>query len=163
MASPLQPPADPFPSAGSASAGAALTGSASAGSAPPDALGNLVVAHFRRVETAMLAHVLVTTLAGALPPSMVRVERRRSLGGRLARRPGEPVGVSVLAADSMLTFRTPALGLIEASVSHVVHGVVLSTTPTTVAEWLDQLSALLTEIGQRDETTRAALERFLVA
>ncbi|MBL7490769.1 hypothetical protein I6A62_22395 [Frankia sp. AgW1.1] len=110
----------------------------------------------------MLAHVLVTTLAGALPPSMVRVERRRSVTGRLARRPGEPVGVSVLAADRMLTFRIPALGLIEASVSHVVHGVVLSTAPTTVTDWLDQLSALLTEISRRDEATRGALERFLV-
>ena len=47
--------------------------------AEPSPLGDLVVAHFRRVEVAMLGRVLITTLSGALPAAMVRVERRRRL------------------------------------------------------------------------------------
>ena len=125
-------------------------------------LGNLVVAHFRRVEIAMLGRVLVSTLSGALPASMVRVERRRSIGRRLAGRAGEPIGVSITAGDRILTFRAPEVGVVEAAVGHSVRGVVLSTTPVPVAQWLDELGALLDRLAHDDEATRQALERALL-
>lgn len=122
-------------------------------------LGNLVVAHFRRVEIAMLARVLITTLGGALPASMVRVEHRRSFGRRLTGRSGEPIGVSITAGERTLTFRAPEIGVAETTVGHIVRGVVLATSPVPMAQWLDELGVLLDEVTRTDEATRLALEQ----
>jgi hypothetical protein len=128
---------------------------------PAAPLGNLVAAHFQRVEVAMLSRILTTTLAGALPASMVRVERRRNLAQRLFGRSGHAIGISIKAGDETLTFRAPQVGVTEASVSHTVHGVVLSSTRITVAEWLSQLADVLNKTTNDDEATRIALERVL--
>jgi hypothetical protein len=130
--------------------------------ADPGPLGNLVADHFRRVEVAMLGRVLITTLAGALPASMVRVQRRRSLGQRLGGRPGQPIGITVTARDRTLSFRSPEVGVSEATVGHAVRGVVLSTTPVPIAQWLDELASLLNEVAHDDEAARLALERAFV-
>lgn len=129
---------------------------------PPSPLGNLVAAHFQRLEVAMLARVLTTTLAGALPPSMVRVEWRRGLRARLGGNSGIPIGVSITAGDRTLTFRAPEIGVIEAGVSHTVHGIVLSSTAVTVQEWLRQLGEVLDEVSAHDQSTRIALEQALL-
>ena len=71
----------------------------------PARLGDLVAAHFARVEVALLSRALVGTLAGALPARMLRVERRRSLADRLARRPGVVIGVHIHAYDQTLMLR----------------------------------------------------------
>ena len=126
-------------------------------------LGNLVVAHFRRVEIAMLGRVLISTLSGALPASMVSVERRRSLAQRLTGRAGEAIGITITAGDRALAFRAPEVGAVQASVGHVVHGVVLSSTPLPVAQWLDELGQLLDGLTDDDEATRVALERALLS
>jgi hypothetical protein len=131
--------------------------------APTGPLGNLVVAHFRRVEIAMLGRVLVSTLSGALPAAMIRVERRRSIGRRLIGRTGEPIGVTVTAGDRVLSLRAPEVGVVEASVGHVVRGVVLSTTPVPVARWLEELGELLDGLARDDEATRTALEQALLS
>ena len=127
--------------------------------AEPSPLGDLVVAHFRRVEVAMLGRVLITTLSGALPAAMVRVERRRRL---LPGRGGEPIGITITAGDRTLTFRAPEVGVAEASIGHVVRGVQLSSTPVPVAQWLDVLSEVLQQLTADDDATRAALERALL-
>jgi hypothetical protein len=125
-------------------------------------LGDLVAAHFQRVEIALLGRVLITTLGGALPPSMVRVRRRRSLARRLIGRPGEPVGITVTLGDRMLSFYSPEIGVAEASVGHLVRGVVLSTSPVPVSEWLDELAVLLNDVTRDDQATRLALENALL-
>ncbi len=125
----------------------------------PGPLGNLVAAHFRRVEVAMLGRVLISTLGGALPASMIRLEQRRSMGRRLLGRTGEPIGITITAGDRTLTFRAPEVGVAEASAGHAVRGVVLSSTPMPVALWLDELAALLDQVTRDDEATRTALER----
>jgi hypothetical protein len=129
----------------------------------PGPLGNLVVAHFRRVEVAMLGRVLISTLGGALPASMITLERRRSLGQRLSGRPGEPIGITITAGDRLLSFRAPELGVAHASVGHAVRGVVLSTQQVSVGEWLAELGTLLEQVTSEDEATRAALERALLS
>lgn len=135
-----------------------------AGPAPaaPGPLGDLVAAHFRRVESAMLARVLIGTLGGALPRSMVTVERRRSLGQRLSGRPGEAIGITVTAGDRQLSFRAPEVGAVQATIGHTVRGVVLSTTQVPVAQWLDELGGVLEDVTRDDEAARAALERALL-
>jgi len=129
----------------------------------PGPLGNLVVAHFRRVEIAMLGRVLITTLGGALPASMVSFERRRSWGQRLTGRAGEAIGITVTAGDRALSFRAPEVGAVQASVGHVVHGVVLSSTAVPIDQWLDQLGELLDRMTNDDEATRVSLERALLS
>jgi hypothetical protein len=121
-----------------------------------------VVAHFQRVEIAMLGQVLITTLAGALPASIVHVQRRRSPWARLRGRPGQPIGVTITAGDRTLSFRAPEIGVAEATVGHAVRGVVLSTSPVSVSQWLEELGALLNELTRHDQATRIALERALV-
>jgi hypothetical protein len=125
-------------------------------------LGNLVAAHLQRVEIAMLGRILTTTLVGALPASMVRVERRRTLLERLRRRPGQAIGVSVTSDDRMLSFRAPDVGVTEATVSHVVGGVVLSSRTVPVPDWLSMLAEMLNQATNNDETIRLALERTLI-
>lgn len=94
--------------------------------------------HFRRIEVAMLGRVLITTFGAALPPAMVRVERRGSLSRRLSGRRGEPIGIVVTSGDRLLSFRAPEVGVVEvgvveASVGHVVNGIVLSKTRVPIA------------------------------
>ena len=91
----------------------------------------------------MLSRVLTTTLAGALPPAMVRVERRRSFVQWMTRQRGVVIGVAITAGDKTLRFRSPAVGVTEASVSHTVRGIALATTPISVADWIAQLGELL--------------------
>jgi hypothetical protein len=110
----------------------------------------------------MLGRVLTTTLDGALPASMMRVERRRTLLDRFRRRPGRAIGVSVTLDDQMLTFRAPDVGVTEASVSHVVGGVVLSRRPVPVPEWLTMLAAMLNRATNDDAAIRLALEQALL-
>ena len=139
-------------------------------SQPPDSqpsdsqpLGTLVASHLQRLEVAMLSRVLATTLAGALPPSMVQVERRRSAADVLRRQPGVVIGVVVSAGDTVLAFRSPDIGVTEASVSHRVRGVVLSTTQVTVADWLAQLAGVLNRAADQDAATRAALRSAVLS
>lgn len=110
----------------------------------------------------MLARVLITTLGQALPPATIRLERRRSLARRLTGRRGEPIGITITAGDRILSFRAPQIGVAEASIGHTVRGVVLSTTPLPVGQWLDELTKLLEELTRDDEAARAALERALL-
>jgi hypothetical protein len=129
---------------------------------PTGPLGNLVAAHLQRVEIALLGRVLTTTLAGALPAAMVRVERRRSLIDRLARRPGQAIGVRIAAGDKILSFRAPDVGVTEATISHAVRGVVLSTDEVPVSDWIGQLGEVLNQVAADDDATRAALQRALL-
>jgi len=152
---PASPPAPAVPD------GAALP--AAGEPTAPGPLGNLVVAHFRRVEIAMLGRVLVSTLGGALPASMISVERRRSLAQRLTGRSGEAIGITITAGERALSFRAPEVGAVEARVGHAVQGVVLSSTPVPVAQWLDELGELLDRLTNDDEATRVALERALLS
>lgn len=135
---------------------------APAESAATGPLGDLFAAQMQRVEIAMLSRILATTLAGALPPSMVRVERRRTVGQRLHRQPESVIGVSVDAGDKTLTFRAPAVGDIHATVSHTVRGVVLSSASVPVAEWLSQLADVLNAASADDHATRTALQQALL-
>ena len=129
----------------------------------PGMLGNLVVAQFRRAEAATLGRVLIATLSDALPASMVRVERRRSVGQRLARRAAEPVGLTITSGDRTLSLRAPEGGVLDATIGHTVRGVVLSSASVPVARWLDALGEVLEQLSRDDDATRIALERTLLS
>jgi hypothetical protein len=134
-------------------------GDATPASAP---LGDLVAAKLRRIEIAMLARVLATTLAGALPSSRVRAERRRTLADIARRRPGTVVGVTVTGGSRVLTLRVLDVDQVHARVAHEVRGITLSRQTVSLAQWLDELAGVLNEEAANDEATRQALHRALL-
>ena len=114
-----------------------------------------------RADVASYTRLLADTLGGALPPGMVEIERRRSVGDRLAGRPGEPVGVRVHTPERQLELRQGRHGAVEAEVQHVVRDVVISRRPVGIDEWLATLASELIALARGDAAARAALSRLL--
>lgn len=129
----------------------------------PPPLGHLIAALSTHADVASLSQVLTVTLADTLPAGMVHIERRRSLADRVAGRPGQPIAVSITAADKTLTLKTPPDGPAEATITHTVRGVTLSRTPLSTPAWITELANALSKVAATNETTRAALERLLLS
>lgn len=123
---------------------------------------HLVAAALRRdvPDVASFARVLTATLGDALPEGMVEVDRDRSLGDRLAGRPGTPVAVRVHGTDRQLELRTGRSGPVG-EVRQVVRGVVLSRRTVPLEEWVGVLAAELTALAERSSAARTALARML--
>jgi hypothetical protein len=111
-------------------------------------------------DVGSLTRVLTATLGDALPAGMVEVERDRSLGDRLAGRPGRPVAVRVRTDEHVLELRTAGRAP-AAEVQHVVRGVVLSRRQVGLDEWVDVLAQELTALARRDAAARQAVSRLL--
>ena len=111
-------------------------------------------------DLASLTRLLAETLAGVLPPDMVRIERDRSLGDRMAGRPGRPVSVEIngAAGDFALTDRS---GRVVGEFRRTVNGVVISRRAIGVPEWLELLATELQTWAAADAGARAALGRLL--
>ncbi len=124
---------------------------------------DLLAAALRRdaADLAVYARVLTDTLAGALPPGTVEVERERSLGDRLRGREGTVAGVHVRLGDTALTLRD-ARGEPVGEVVREVRGVVLSRQTVPLDEWLLTLARGIAEAADRTARGREALQRFLL-
>ena len=111
-------------------------------------------------DLAVYAGFVTNTLAGALPPEMIGVERKRGFLGRVD--DDAPIlGVTVHVADRVFTLRRHKVGSsAQPSVAHVVHGVTLSTTHPPLAQWCDQLADALARLGQQNDTAAATLSRI---
>jgi hypothetical protein len=131
-------------------------------SLPSAPLGDLVAGRLRHIEVAMLARVLATTLAGALPPARVQAERHRTLVDVAKRRPGTVIGVTVTGESRVLTLRVLDVDRIQSTVAHEVRGITLSRRDVSVAQWLDELALLLNQAAANDEATRQALRKALL-
>ena len=129
---------------------------------PSPPLSTLTAALYTHADVAGMVQILTTTLAGLLPAELVTVERRRSVAERLSGRPGAPIALDVELGDRRLSLRTRSDGGPDASVSHIVQGVRLSTTRVTLDEWIARLAAGLERLAAEDERARRALERFLL-
>jgi hypothetical protein len=112
-------------------------------------------------DIASYARVLTTTLAGALPPGMVTVERRRSLADRMSGREGQPVAITVTTPDEQLELREHAHGQVMGEIRSIVRGVVIKRRPAQVDEWLVALAAVLAGLAERSAAARAALSSLL--
>ncbi|MFJ4922325.1 hypothetical protein [Streptomyces sp. NPDC088725] len=107
------------------------------------------------------AQVLGGSLAEALPPGSVALERRRSMSDRLAGREGRVERVEVSLGDEQLILSL-AHGSPRAEVTKVVRGVVLSRTPVPVDEWTRKLAAAVALRARSDARARSALERLVL-
>ena len=114
-----------------------------------------------QTQVASYARVLSGALADALPSGMVELGYHRSVGDRLAGRPGRAVRVTVHGENRNLELREGRNGQIEAELQQVVRAVVISRRSITVDEWLQALAEDITRTAARDTAARAALERLL--
>jgi hypothetical protein len=114
-----------------------------------------------QAEVASYARVLSGALAAALPPGMVDLGYHRTVGDRLAGRPGRVIRVVVHGENRDLQLREGRGGQVEAELHQVVRGVVISRRSINVDEWLQALAEDITRAAARDTAARVALERLL--
>ena len=114
-----------------------------------------------RDEVASYARVLSGALAQALPAGMVEIGYQRTVGDRLAGRPGRAVRLVVHGENRDLELREGRNGRIEAELQQVVHGVVISRRGIGVEAWLQALAQDIARAAARDTAAREALERLL--
>ncbi len=127
--------------------------------------GELVesVAAALRADTADLDayhRVLVSSIEGLLPPTMVEVDYERSLGDRLAGRAGRATSIRLHLGESTLEL-TSRHGNLVATVAKQVRGVTISRQEVPVAEWVRQLAGYLAQAAGESAEARAALARLL--
>ena len=123
---------------------------------------HLIAAALRsdRADVESYTRVLTSVLGDALPPGMVTVERRRSVGDRLAGRDGTPVALLVATADEQLELRQERHG-VTGEIRQVVRGVTIKRRTVGVEEWLVALAGLLSELAQRSAAARSALSSLI--
>jgi hypothetical protein len=130
----------------------------------PDGELDLVVASLRAdaSDVASMSRVLLGSLAEALPPGMVVVERERSMRERLSGQEGRPVALTVDTGEHKLSLRQ-ARGAVVGEVQQVVRGVVISRREVDLASWSRVLAEDLTRRAEQDSAAREALQRMLGA
>ena len=102
---------------------------------------------------------LAVKLEEALPGNTVKVERRRAglLGPKLVRK------ISVNAGSERLELVSDGADRVEAQRAHVSGGIAFKTEPLELDAWIEALSEALAQEAARNERTRQALERLLLA
>jgi hypothetical protein len=130
-------------------------------STPP--LGHLIAALADRADVQSLTQALTGVLADALPPGMVQVDYKRSLGDRMAGRTGTVTAVSVATTpEKRLSLQTRPDGTTDAVIAHSVRGVTIARNSVTITDWIAALATELTVLGEKDATARQALHRLLL-
>ena len=125
-----------------------------------DLVASALTASADSSDVAMFVRVFTRSFADVLPPEMVDVDYDRSMGDRLAGRPGKPVALRITFPERRLSLRATR-GWPEAEVAQVVRGVVLSRREVPVDEWVRTLAEELTGLAARNEAARAALASLL--
>jgi hypothetical protein len=125
-----------------------------------DLLADALAAGADFSDVAMFTRVFTRSFGDALPPGMVEVDADRSLGDRLAGRPGTPTALRITFPERRMELRA-GRGWPEAEVQQVVRGVVLSRRQVPVEEWVRTLAAELTALAERNSAARAALASLL--
>jgi hypothetical protein len=112
-------------------------------------------------DLSMYAGFLLSTLSGALPAHLVRVERAGGLLTRMRRGDPPVVAVSVLLGDRRFTLRREALGApASAQIGHESGGVVLRTESVSVEVWSRELAAALARYAQANAAAAQALSQL---
>jgi hypothetical protein len=125
-----------------------------------DLLATALAANADFSDVAMFTRVFTEGFGRALPPGVVEIENSRTVGDRLAGRPGSAVRLTLTFPERRLELRA-ARGWPEAEVQQVVRGVVLSRRQVPVEEWVRQLAAELAALAERNSSARAALASLL--
>ena len=86
----------------------------------------------------MYGHFLQSTVEEALPSSLLLIERHQSVAGRLRRRPGWVVSLSVTLDDRRYVLQ-PHRGAPRAEIVHVIRGLELDHDEVALDIWINQL------------------------
>lgn len=108
------------------------------------------------------AKVLSVNLVESLPPDAVRVERKRSMGDRMAGREGTVTSLDVALGDTRLALRTER-GRPVGEICKEVRGVVLSRQQVGLDEWIAALAKGIADTAASSARAREALQRYLGA
>ncbi len=128
----------------------------------PDSV-ELLAAALRQdaADLEVYARVLTGTLADALPPGSVTVERKRGMADRLAGREGRVERLDVSLGEQRLVLNL-AGGRATGEVCKEVRGVVLSRRPVALDEWVRELAGAIAARAESDARARAALEKLIL-
>ena len=107
------------------------------------------------------ARVLSTSLAAALPPEMVGIDRDRSFADRVAGRTGRVRGIRIALGDWELTLSPGSAGVPLAQARQKVRGVAISSREVSLDEWARLLATGLAKRARESADARAALARLL--
>ena len=89
------------------------------------------------------------------------VEYQRSMGDRMAGRPGKPVRLIVRGPERELELSQDSRGAVQAQSRKVVGGVVISRKPIAIDEWVQQFAAELSALAAANAAARQALAALL--
>ena len=107
------------------------------------------------------ARVLTTSLAEALPPEMVGIDRDRSFTDWLGGRAGKVRGIRIALGDWELTLSPGPTGAPIAQARQKVRGVAISSREVSLDEWAKLLATGLAKRARESADARAALGRLL--
>jgi hypothetical protein len=113
-------------------------------------------------DAAIYAGVLTNSLAEALPPGYVTVERERSVSDRMRGRPGEVSKVEVRVGDQVLTLAVKKNGQPVAEVCREVRGVVLSRQAVPLQQWASTLASALMSHAESNAAAALALRKLVI-
>ncbi|MDI5967651.1 hypothetical protein [Streptantibioticus silvisoli] len=132
---------------------------------PDDTAGSLemLTAALRQdaADLELYTRVLTGTLADALPPGSVTIQRKRGMADRLAGREGRIERLEVALGEQRLALVMDR-GRVTSEVCKEVRGVVLSRRPAPLDEWVAELAAAVAARASSDARARAALERLIL-
>ncbi|GAA1914994.1 hypothetical protein [Streptantibioticus ferralitis] len=128
----------------------------------PDSV-DLLAAALRQdaADLEVYAQVLTGTLADALPPGSVAIERKRGMADRLAGREGRVERLDVSLGEQRLVLNLSG-GRPTGEVCKEVRGVVLSRRPVALDEWVQALASAIAARAESDARARAALEKLIL-
>ena len=117
-------------------------------------------ADLRDLET--YERVLAGALGDSLPEGVLIIDRQRSMGDRLAGRPGEVQAIHVILGDERLDLQRER-GRLVAFVTRNVRGVAISHKEVTLDEWSGAFAKALAKFAEANQRAREALQRLLGA
>lgn len=126
---------------------------------------DMLAAGLRRDSADLTVYVraLLSSLADALPPDVIAVERAGGLRRRLTGGEAPVIAVHVSVRDRRYTLRQGRQGgAPEALVSHQSGGVVMSTQAVSVDEWSQALAAGLADLAGTNAQAARALAQIAV-
>jgi hypothetical protein len=113
-------------------------------------------------DLATYERVLARSLADVLPAGCVEVDRVRTMGDRVAGRPGEPRAIRIHLGETTLSLERTH-GRLVGTVGRSVRGVAISRREVPLSEWAESFAGALSAFANEHLEARVALERLLGA
>jgi hypothetical protein len=104
--------------------------------------------------------LLANSIAEVLPAGVIEIDRQRSLGERVAGRPGTVVAIRIHLGEQSFALERRH-GRVVSSVSRNVRGVAISNKEVNLEEWSAAFANALSLFAEDNARARAALQRLL--